>query len=385
MNKKEVSEIKSLFKRDGGAIDRICGCLIDGEQQIRMTFSDMFLSLSQEEIDKYFEIFRKALSGSLGKNLHSLDYTLDQELSGEGHKRLMQLKATGLKDETVLEEFYKSVAETYHFGESYYVVMIHCNYDVPGRGSDNLDMDDASEEVYEFILCCICPVKLSEAGLCYNTQTNRVEERMRDQWIEAPVNAFLFPAFDDRSSNIHSLLYYSKNADEVDEVITDKLLGCRMPLPAKNQKETFNAIVEESLGLECDYEVVKSIHENLNQMVAENKENPEPLTLDKSDMTHLLEKCGVEEEQIEAFEAHYDESVGENETLVATNLSNTRNFEVRTPDVKVSVNPERTDLVETKVIDGVPCLVIEINDLVEVNGIQIVSELAHKDKETEEE
>ena len=146
MNKKEVSEIKSLFKRDGGAIDRICGCLIDGEQQIRMTFSDMFLSLSQEEIDKYFEIFRKALSGSLGKNLHSLDYTLDQELSGESHKRLMQLKATGLKDETVLEEFYKSVAETYHFGESYYVVMIHCNYDVPGRGSDNLDMDDASEE-----------------------------------------------------------------------------------------------------------------------------------------------------------------------------------------------------------------------------------------------
>ena len=108
---------------------------------------------------------------------------------------MMQLKATGLKDETVLEEFYKSVAETYHFGESYYVVMIHCNYDVPGRGSDNLDMDDASEEVYEFILCCICPVKLSEAGLCYNTQTNRVEERMRDQWIEAPVNAFLFTAF----------------------------------------------------------------------------------------------------------------------------------------------------------------------------------------------
>ena len=228
MNKKEVSEIKSLFKRDGGAIDRICGCLIDGEQQIRMTFSDMFLSLSQEEIDKYFEIFRKALSGSLGKNLHSLDYTLDQELSGEGHKRLMQLKATGLKDETVLEEFYKSVAETYHFGESYYVVMIHCNYDVPGRGSDNLDMDDASEEVYEFILCCICPVKLSEAGLCYNTQTNRVEERMRDQWIEAPVNAFLFPAFDDRSSNIHSLLYYTKKTEELHDHRGDCRRCCKL-------------------------------------------------------------------------------------------------------------------------------------------------------------
>ena len=283
MNKKEVSEIKSLFKRDGGAIDRICGCLIDGEQQIRMTFSDMFLSLSQEEIDKYFEIFRKALSGSLGKNLHSLDYTLDQELSGEGHKRLMQLKATGLKDEAVLEEFYKSVAETYHFGESYYVVMIHCNYDVPGRGSDNLDMDDASEEVYEFILCCICPVKLSEAGLCYNTQTNRVEERMRDQWIEAPVNAFLFPAFDDRSSNIHSLLYYTKKTEE--------------------------------------------LHEDF----------------------------------INAF-------------FQAANLVEAKSVAVKTPDVTIKVSPQRMDLVQIQLVEGRRCIVIPMEDGVQINGMNVTME-----------
>lgn len=290
MNKKEVSEIKSLFKRDGGAIDRICGCLIDGEQQIRMTFSDMFLSLSQEEIDKYFEIFRKALSGSLGKNLHSLDYTLDQELSGEGHKRLMQLKATGLKDETVLEEFYKSVAETYHFGESYYVVMIHCNYDVPGRGSDNLDMDDASEEVYEFILCCICPVKLSEAGLCYNTQTNRVEERMRDQWIEAPVNAFLFPAFDDRSSNIHSLLYYTKKTEELHEDFINDCIGGPAPMSFKTQKAVFQEIIEETVGDVVNYDTVCQIQENLTELIEEHKEEPQPFKLQKSDVKKLLRK-----------------------------------------------------------------------------------------------
>ena len=183
----------------------------------------------------------------------------------------------------------------------------------------------------------------------------------------------MFPAFNDRNMDIHNLLYYSKNSDELDLAITENLLGCRMPLPAKSQKETFNAIVEESLGLECDYEVVKNIHENLNQMVEENKENPEPLALDKTDMTKLLQKSGVEEKQIEMFENRFDETVGEKETLMASNISNTRKFEVRTPDVTVQVNPERTDLVETKIIDGVPCLVIEINDLVEVNGIQIVS------------
>ena len=181
--------------------------------------------------------------------------------------------------------------------------------------------------------------------------------------------------------DIHSLLYYSKNSDELDLAITENLLGCQMPLPAKSQKETFNAIVEESLGLDCDYELIKNIHENLNQMVEENKENPEPLALDRNDMGRLLEKSGVDEEKIERFETRFDETVGEKEELMADNISNTRKFEVRTPDVTVQVNPERTDLVETRVIDGVPCLVIEINDLVEVNGIQIVSGMAQSESE----
>ncbi len=192
--------------------------------------------------------------------------------------------------------------------------------------------------------------------------------------MQPPELGFLFPAYNDRSTDIHSLLYYSKNSDELDLAVTEELLGCRMPLPAKSQRETFNAIVEESLGLDCDYDAVKAIHENLNQMVEENKENPEPLSLDKADMTKLLQRSGVEEEKIEAFETRFDETVGEKESLMAANISSTRKFEVRTPDIRVEINPERTDLVETRIIDGVPCLIIEINDLVEVNGIQIVSE-----------
>ena len=197
--------------------------------------------------------------------------------------------------------------------------------------------------------------------------------------MQTPEIGFLFPAFNDRSMDIHSLLYYSKNCDEYDLAITEELLKCHMPLPAKSQKETFNAIVEESLGLDCDYEVVKSIHENLNQMIAENSENPEPLALDKDDMSKLLQKSGVEQEQIETFETRFEETVGDDHTLMAENISSVRKFQVKTPDVKVEVNPDRTDLIETKMIDGVPCLVIEINDMVEVNGIQVVSELTNKE------
>lgn len=374
MNKKEISEIKGLFKRDGGAIDRICGCLVDGEHQIRMTFRDAFLSLIQEEIDKYFEIFRKALSGSLGRNLHTLDYSVEQELEGTGHKLLMKLKQSGLREDEPLEEFYRSVAENYNYGESFYVVLIHCNYDVPGRGSDNLDMEDASEEVYEFLLCCICPVKLSEAGLCYNSQTNRVEERMRDLWIEAPMNAFLFPAFNDRSSDVHSLLYYAKKTEELHPEFLEGCVGGPAPMSFKTQKSAFQEIVEGTMGEACSYDTACQIQENLTELIEEHKEEQEPLRLGKSEVKRLLQNSGVKEERLEGFERIYEETAGEKATFLAPNLVDARSVAIKTPDVTIKVNPQRMDLVQIQLVEGRRCIVIPVEENVEINGMNVTME-----------
>ena len=377
MNKKEIAEIKKRFTKTKCSITRICGCYVDAEKEKRMTLKEAFLGLPEEEMFKYIDIFRKTLSGSIGKTLLNMEFPSEQETREDGTQVfLMKLLESKLQEDDLLNEFYDKVIANYGYPENYFIILIHDAYDIPKITTDGVENFDASEYVYDYLLCSICPVKLTKPGLSYNAETNHIQDRIRDWLVQPPELGFLFPAFNDRNMDIHSLLYYSKNSDELDLAITKHLLGCQMPLPAKSQKETFNAIVEESLGLECDYEVVKSIHENLNQMVEENKENPEPLALDRADMTKLLEKSGVEDEQIEKFEARYDETVGEKESLMAANISNSRKFEVRTPDVTVQVNPERTDLVETKMIDGVPCLVIEINDLVEVNGIQIVSDLA---------
>ena len=377
MNKKEISEIKKRFTKTKCSITRICGCYVDAEKQKRMTLREAFLGLPEEEMFKYIDIFRKTLSGSIGKTLMNMEFPVEQETREDGTQVfLMKLLESQLMDEEILDQFYDKVIETYEYPENYFIILVHDAYDIPKITSDGIENFDASEYVYDYILCSICPVKLTKPGLCYNAETNHIQDRIRDWLVQPPELGFLFPAFNDRNMDIHSLLYYSRNSDELDLTIAENLLGCRLPLPAKSQKETFNAIVEESLGLECDYEVVKSIHENLNQMIEETKDEPEPLALDKADMTKLLQQSGVEEEQLQRFETHYDVTVGENETMMAANISNPRSFEVRTPDIKVQINPERTDLVETKVIDGVPYLMIEINDLVEVNGIQIVSGLA---------
>ena len=377
MNKKEVAEIKKRFTKTKCSFTRLCGCYVDAEKQKRLTLKEAFLSLPEEEMFKYIDIFRKTLSGSIGKTMLNMEFPMEQETKEDGTQRfLMKLLESKLTDDDLLNEFYDKIISVYNYPENYFIILTHDAYDIPKITSDGVENFDASEYVYDYILCCICPVKLAKPGLCYNAETNHIQDRIRDWVVEAPQSGFLFPAFNDRNMDIHNLLYYSKKSDELDAVITEEVLGCQLPLPAKSQKETFNNILEESLGLDCDYEVVKTIHENLNQMLAETSEEPEPLALAKEDMSHLLMKSGVEEKEIETFETRFDETVGEDQCLMAANISSPKKFEVATPDVKVTVNPQRTDLVETKIIDGVPYLMIEINDLVEVNGIQVVSELA---------
>lgn len=377
MNKKEVAEIKKRFTKTKCSFTRLCGCYVDAEKQKRLTLKEAFLSLPEEEMFKYIDIFRKTLSGSIGKTMLNMEFPMEQETREDGTQRfLMKLLESKLTDDDLLNEFYDKIISVYNYPENYFIILTHDAYDIPKITSDGVENFDASEYVYDYILCCICPVKLTKPGLCYNAETNHIQDRIRDWVVEAPQSGFLFPAFNDRNMDIHNLLYYSKKSDELDAVITEEVLGCQLPLPAKSQKETFNNILEESLGLDCDYEVVKTIHENLNQMLAETSEEPEPLALAKEDMSHLLMKSGVEEKEIETFETCFDETVGEDQCLMAANISSPKKFEVATPDVKVTVNPQRTDLVETKIIDGVPYLMIEINDLVEVNGIQVVSELA---------
>lgn len=374
MNKTEITEIKKIFKKDDNGITRICGCYVDAEKNKRMELKEAFYSLPEEEMFKYVDIFRKTLSGTLGKNLMNMEFPMEEETKEDGKQKfMMKLVDSGLQDDALLDEFYDMVIQTYEYTGNYFIILIHTAYDIPSITADGIENEDASDYVYNFILCSICPVKLSKAGLCYNPENNSIEDCDRDWIVQVPANGFLFPAFNDRNTDIHSLLYFAKNADEIDIDFSYNLLGCTFPIPAKEQKETFHALVEESLGNTCDYETVKTLHENLNEMIEENKENPEPLELDKEDVKKILSSCGVSEEKIDVFEEKFTENVGEDQKLVADNIANLRKFEVKTPNVTIQVNPDRTDLVNTQIIDGVPCIVIECSDEVEVNGIRVAN------------
>ena len=384
MNKKEVLEIRKQFTPANCAITRIAGCYVDHEKNKKMESKSAFLSLPEEEAFKYFDIVKKTLSGTMGKNMLNMEFPIDQEMPGGTQEFLMKLKASKLEDDMLLEEFYDKVIATYEYAENYYIILIHAMYDVPGRSSDNMEMFDASDEVYEYLVCSICPVSLSKAGLSYNAESNCIQDRIRDWVVDMPDKGFLFPAFNDRSTDIHGVLYYTKKSEDLQPELIEQLLGARMPMSANTQKETFKMLIEDTLGEEGDYETIRNIHDTLNDMIEEHKEEPEPLQLDKTDVRKVFEKSGVSSEKMECFDQNYEETAGEKTTLLATNITETKKFQIETPDIVIKVNPERADLIETRVIDGRQCLVIAVDNHIEVNGVNVRTLKRKKSTEEEE-
>lgn len=419
MNKKEISEIKKQYTPKHCAITRICGCYVNAEKEKLASFSQAFLPLPEEEMYKYFELLRKALSGTIGKTLHTLEFPLMSEeavlrttsgslpdavsdaasnaestsVTDTGSDRspapeeetptlpeqaftpqefLLALRDSSLEDDMLLNRYYDSVISSFDYAENYLILLVNASYDIPGRASDNLDMDDASDEVYHYIHSCICPVNLAKPALSYDAAEGCFRNRERDWIVDPPAVGILFPAFNDRSSDIYSMLYYVKNAKEMHSELTDSILGCPLPLSAPSQKEVFTEIIEETLGDECDYETVRNLHDQLHELTQAAKESPDPVILSQGEVKNLLGASGVAPEQLEDFGTCYEEKTGSScATFAAANIASESRYQVSTPDVEIRVSPDRSDLVEKKVIDGRPCLVIPITDEIHVNGIKV--------------
>ena len=371
MNKKETLEIRKLFMQESSCLSKICSCYVDYNKQKVCTMQEAFLSLAKDEALKYNDLFKATLSGTIGKNLLNMEFPTEQEFNGGTQEFLMKLRSSELKDDALLQEFYDRVITAFDYPENYYIILIYGNYDVPGRATDGAEMFDASDEVYQFLLCSICPVNRSKGGLSYLPDSNVIGERIRDWIVEPPMKGFLFPAFNDRGSDIHNVLYYSKNPEDTHPELIEQLLGSVTPMSPVSQKETFQSLLLDTLGEEADYEVVSSIHENLNEMIAETKNNPDPLTLSRSEMKNLFEISGVPEQELQDFDQKYEEIAGAKTKLLASNLTNTKKLSIETPDIVIKVNSDRTDLIKTQYIDGRQCFVITVDDHVEINGMNV--------------
>ncbi|MBQ7001140.1 MAG: DUF4317 domain-containing protein [Oscillospiraceae bacterium] len=373
MNDKEISEIRRHLRRDRSNMTHIYGCYVNDNKEIITEFRQSTGIMPENEGDKYFALLRRTLSGSIGKNLIDITFKTAQVADSPEHKLLMGLRESKCNDEALRSELFKKIIDTVVM-EGNYLILLGCDsYDVPFKSKDDSFQKDNSEEVYTHILCTICPVKQTKANLHYVPEEKLFHDGAMNQMVSAPMLGFLFPAFDDRSTNIYNALYYTKDVKNSQEALIGALFNTPVPQPAAQQKQTFEALLTTSLGEECSMEVVQTVHEQICQRIELHKESkvPEPLMVSKEEVKEVLSSCGVSEESMSKFSVDYDEAFGFEADLHPKNIIDNKHFEVKTPDVIIKCDPTRSDLIETRIIGGIKYILICADEEVEVNGVNI--------------
>lgn len=384
MNDKEIGEIRRHLRRDRSNITHIYGCYVNDNKEIITEFRQSTGMMPENESDKYFALLRRTLSGSIGKNLIDITFKTSQVADSPEHKLLMGLRESKLNDEEMRQEFYKKIIENVVMEGSYLILLGCDSYDVPFKSKDDSTQHDQSEEVYTYILCTICPVKQTKANLHYVPEEKLFHDGAMNQMVSAPMLGFLFPAFDDRSTNIYNALYYTKDVKNSQDAMIEALFNTPVPQPAFEQKKTFEALLTTSLGEECSLDVVQTVHDQICQRIELHKESkvPEPLMVTKEDVKEVLSSCGVSEEHMAKFSVDYDEAFGFEADLHPKNIIDNKHFEIKTPDVVIKVDPTRSDLIETRIIGGVKYIMICADEDVEVNGVNITIKEEEKEPAT---
>ncbi len=373
MNRKEIAEIRRRLNPDKNAVSCIRGCYVNEKREIVSAFNYSLLSLPMEEQEKYLAIFKRTLAGVPGRNLIDIEFRPDQVMDDEAHQLLMGLRNTALTVDAGVEKLCRKIIDSLELEGNYLILMMHDAYDVPFRHTDENKSDVISEEVFNYMLVSICPVKLTKPALSYFSEDNAFHSRDLDWVVSGPELGFMFPTFDDRATNIYSALYFTRDAANAHDEFVDAVFHCDAPMPAAEQREVFQSVLEDTLDEDLSFEVVQTVHEQLRDMLQAHDQDKtaEPLTISRKEMSGMLQNCGVPEEKVAAFEEKYDAEFGQGMSLNAVNIAEPKKFELRTPDVVVQVNPERSDLIETRVIDGQRYILIRAEEGVEVNGVNI--------------
>lgn len=374
MNEKEIAELRRRFRPDKSSITHVRGCYVNENKEIIAQFDQSLALMTQEEGEKFLGLLRKTLSGTVGKNLIDITFATQQVVDGEEHRLLMALRNSALREEEAVQALFQRCIASLTMEGNYLILLAYDTYDVPFRSRDGeKQADGGNGEVFSYILCSVCPVKPTKPALSYHVQENEFRDQKMDYLVSAPELGFLFPAFDERSTNLYNALYYTRDTADSRQEFIDAVFRTPAPMPAQEQKETFQSILGEALGEECSFEVVQSVHEQFCGLIQEHKQSHEaqPLTISKGTVRQVLSSCGVSEDRSQLFAQQYDEAFGGDTDLSPKNLVDARQIELKTPDVTIQVNPERSDLVKTQVIDGKKYILIRADEGVEVNGVNI--------------
>lgn len=373
MNKKDMAFLKRRLNPEHSRITSIRGLYVNSQGEPIAAFEQVPVRTTKEDMEKYCAIFKRILTGEEAQNLLTIDFTPEQVIHGAEYGLLTELKDCALHNDELTDAFFERVRSCLPQvqDQHHLILLMHDACDIHHHGSDD---EGLSDTIFHYILCAVCPVKRSKAALCYDAGENAFSSRDGEWQVGMPETGFLFPALEEGAPNIYNAICYTHKADGTQDLFIETMFGAPAPIPNAVQREDFQALLAETLGSECSLEVVQTIHEQVMERIEEqkaDKENPAPPRIDKTEVSAALADCGVTEEKRAAFEQKFDEEFGLTGMVHAAAVSSPKSFQLKTPDVVIRVSPSRSDLVETRIIDGHPYILIRAEEGVEVNGVNV--------------
>lgn len=373
MNKKEVAEIKKLFKPETTAITSVVTALVrhtDAGTKIQAMSRRALLSMDDEEMAMYLDTGKNTLGGKLEKNLLNISFPNDEANNGGCENRLYNFNKSCLTDDAENEKFIKAVADNYDTAENFMIQLMHGEYDIPVK-SKNKENTGESEDVYSYTVCAICPLKPQKSGICLTDNADGFETIKAKLAVEKPEYGFLFPAFNDRSSDINQILFFTKKSDEIHPEFITAMTGANAPIPADAQKKIFEDIIKQ-VAEGTDFENTKNIHGDIRARIDEKRLNDEDTHITKADIQSII-SSNIGSIPADKFERAYKTVMAgyDDSTLALENIVDTTKFDVDVPDIKIKVKPDKTENIEQKTVDGRKCFVIPVSGNVEVNGIAL--------------
>lgn len=373
MNKKEVAELRKLFKPDTTAIDFIVTAFVKHTErgtEITSIDKNRLLAMDDSEVFKYLDIAKRTLSGTLEKNLLNIEFPTSECSEGGCQDRLYKLLSSGFNNDDMLEDFITRIADNYDTAEHLMIQLVHGSYDVPVKAKDKATLED-SDTVYDYMICSICPMILEKAGICYDTQENKFKPLEQKLIADKPVAGFLYPAFNNRATDLYQALFYAKKMEDIHSELITALTGGKTPVPADMQQKLFSDIVSKVTKV-MDFDDTRNIHSEIREKIDTRHFNEEDTHITKNDIKAIIGGAidGVDED---AVDKAYDEVMADYDdgSLALENIVDTTKFNIGVPDIEIKIKPEKAYDIEQKIVDGKKCFVIPMSGSVEVNGVPI--------------
>ncbi len=375
MNRKDIREIKKRIDKELENYRKVYGCYVNAAREVVSYIDINVLEMDQEEREMYCGVFRKLLSGTLGRNLVNIEFATDDVGNSDEHKLLQMLRMSHCGNEDMRKLLYDRIIESVEFEDTSYVILLAADtYDIPYKGEDGHKQFDESGEQFDYFLCAICPVKDSKAALQYNSQQHSFRGISTGSLLANPQLGFMFPAYDEGATNIYNALYYTRAlGKQQDKFIENVFKAPHKPMAADLQMNAFSTVLADSLEEECSLDVVKVVYSNLREAVLVHKESNdlEAPELYVSDVRNILEQNGVSGEKAQAFKDNCVKQFDDSDIINPANLVETKKFVIETPEAKITIDPEHVHSLKTQVIDGRNYLMIPVGSMT-VNGVDVV-------------